>query len=160
MPATRMNRHSPDACDISQCVDRVGDHVHTRATMGPNGNEYFIRFNSLSYTNGSSPAEAFSAMFALAGMSGTFNGQSTAPLVGRRPTLPRRHLEHRPLACPPHLPALPPPSCLGRSRRYRHRRYCPLITVNIWFCRVFLVSTIGAQSTWFSLCFGFGGLVN
>ncbi|KAN0094527.1 hypothetical protein V8E55_002814 [Tylopilus felleus] len=59
-------------------------------TIGPNGNEYFIRFNSLSDTNGSSPAEAFSAMFTLAGMTGTFNstiqaeinGQSTAPIGG------------------------------------------------------------------------------
>jgi hypothetical protein len=63
------------------------------ATIGPNSNEYFIRVTSMSYMNPSSPQypeEAFSAMFTLAGMSGSFNssiqaeinGQSTAPIGG------------------------------------------------------------------------------
>ncbi|KAN0082845.1 hypothetical protein V8E55_008640 [Tylopilus felleus] len=46
------------------------------ATIGPNGSEYFTRFNSLSYTNDSSPTEAFSAMFTLGGMT-PIGGTST-----------------------------------------------------------------------------------
>lgn len=60
-------------------------------TIGPNGNEYFVRFTSLNLkdaTNTQYPAEAFSAKFTMAGMTGTFNstvqaeinGQSTAPI--------------------------------------------------------------------------------
>jgi len=63
-------------------------------TVGPNGADYFIRFESLSLKDATSPqypALAFSAKFALTGMSGTFNssvqaeinGQSTAPLAGQ-----------------------------------------------------------------------------
>ncbi|KAG6848599.1 hypothetical protein H0H93_015583 [Arthromyces matolae] len=63
------------------------------ATIGPNGNQYFIRFESLSFkdpNNAQYPAEAFSAKFTMSGMTGTFsqavidqiNGQSTAPLAG------------------------------------------------------------------------------
>ncbi|GJE86328.1 hypothetical protein PsYK624_024080 [Phanerochaete sordida] len=46
------------------------------ATIGPNGDVYFIRFESLGLkdaTNPQFPAEAFSAKFTLTGMSGTFN---------------------------------------------------------------------------------------
>ncbi|KAI9567698.1 hypothetical protein HD554DRAFT_931445 [Boletus coccyginus] len=59
--------------------------------IGPNSDEYFIRVTSEVYKNPSSPqyfAEAFSAKFTLAGMTGSFNatlqaqidGQSTAPI--------------------------------------------------------------------------------
>ncbi|KAF8128565.1 hypothetical protein EV363DRAFT_1339937 [Boletus edulis] len=62
-------------------------------TIGPNSSEYFIRVTSLSYMSPQTPQfpeEAFSAMFTLAGMTGTFNstiqaeinGQSTAPIGG------------------------------------------------------------------------------
>ncbi|THG99479.1 hypothetical protein EW026_g2865 [Hermanssonia centrifuga] len=62
-------------------------------SIGPNGNAYFIRFESLSLkdaTNPQFPAEAFSAKFTLTGMTGTFNqtvqaevdGASTAPIGG------------------------------------------------------------------------------
>lgn len=61
--------------------------------IGPNGNNYFIRFESLGLKDATSPqfpALAFSAKFTLAGMTGTFNssvqaqidGQSTAPIGG------------------------------------------------------------------------------
>jgi len=60
-------------------------------TIGPDGSDYFIRFQSLSLkdaTNAQYPAEAFSAKFTLTNMTGTFNstvqaeinGQSTAPI--------------------------------------------------------------------------------
>lgn len=60
-------------------------------TMGPDGGEYFVRFTSINLkdaTNSQFPAEAFSAKFAMTGMTGTFNstvqaeinGQSTAPI--------------------------------------------------------------------------------
>ncbi|KAF8958097.1 hypothetical protein BDZ97DRAFT_1706309 [Flammula alnicola] len=63
-------------------------------TIGPNSNEYFIRFESLSLKDATQPqfpALAFSAKFTLSGMSGTFsaavqsqiNGQSTAPLASQ-----------------------------------------------------------------------------
>jgi len=63
-------------------------------TIGPNSNEYFIRFESLSLKDATQPqfpALAFSAKFTLANMTGTFsaavqdqiNGQSTAPLAGQ-----------------------------------------------------------------------------
>jgi len=63
------------------------------ATIGPNGAEYFIRFESLSLmdaTNPSIPALAFSHIFPMTGMTGTFDaevqseidGQSTAPIGG------------------------------------------------------------------------------
>jgi len=63
------------------------------ATIGPNGNEYFIRFQSISLKDATQtqyPALAFSAKFTMAGMTGTFNatvqsqidGQSTAPIGG------------------------------------------------------------------------------
>jgi len=62
-------------------------------TIGSSGNEYFIRFQSISLkdsTNPLYPALAFSAKFSLSGMTGTFNstvqsqidGQSTAPIGG------------------------------------------------------------------------------
>ncbi|KAJ7777903.1 hypothetical protein DFH07DRAFT_950974 [Mycena maculata] len=62
-------------------------------TIGPNGAEYFIRFQSLSLmdaTNPIYPALAFSHIFTMSGMTGTFNatvqseidGQSTAPIGG------------------------------------------------------------------------------
>jgi hypothetical protein len=62
-------------------------------TIGPNGDEYFIRVQSLGLkdaTNPQYPALAFSAKFTMAGMTGTFNatvqaqidGQSTAPIGG------------------------------------------------------------------------------
>lgn len=58
-------------------------------TIGPNGNEYFIRIESLAGTNASIPYESFSAKFTLNNMSGNFSssvqaeiaGQSTAPLA-------------------------------------------------------------------------------
>jgi len=61
-------------------------------TIGPNSNEYFIRFESLSLKDATQPqfpALAFSAKFTLAGMTGTFSaavlsqiqGQTTAPLA-------------------------------------------------------------------------------
>lgn len=60
-------------------------------TIGPNSNEYFVRFTSINLkdaTNSQFPAEAFSAKFSMTGMTGTFNstvqaeinGQSTAPI--------------------------------------------------------------------------------
>ncbi|KAG1740496.1 uncharacterized protein EDB91DRAFT_352657 [Suillus paluster] len=60
-------------------------------TIGPNSNEYFVRFTSINLKDATSPqfpAEAFSAKFTMAGMTGTFNstvqaeinGQSTAPI--------------------------------------------------------------------------------
>jgi len=62
-------------------------------SIGPNGNEYFIRFQSISLMNANQsqyPALAFSAKFSMSGMTGTFNasvqseidGQSTAPIGG------------------------------------------------------------------------------
>jgi hypothetical protein len=59
--------------------------------IGPNGNNYFIRFESISGKNASTPFEAFSAQFTLKSMTGTFSssilaeiaGQSTAPLAGQ-----------------------------------------------------------------------------
>jgi len=61
--------------------------------MGPNSNEYFIRFQSLNAMDPADPqypALAFSSKFTLDGMTGTFSaaiqdeidGQSTAPLFG------------------------------------------------------------------------------
>jgi len=61
------------------------------ATIGPSGNNYFIRIQSISLkdaTNTMYPAQAFSAKFTMTGMTGTFNstvqaeinGQSTAPI--------------------------------------------------------------------------------
>jgi len=60
-------------------------------TIGPDSSEYFVRFTSINLkdaTNSQFPAEAFSAKFAMTGMTGTFNstvqaeinGQSTAPI--------------------------------------------------------------------------------
>ncbi|KAJ8579767.1 hypothetical protein M405DRAFT_834264 [Rhizopogon salebrosus TDB-379] len=60
-------------------------------TIGPDGSDYFVRFQSLSLkdaTNTQYPAQAFSAKFTMTGMTGTFNstvqaeinGQSTAPI--------------------------------------------------------------------------------
>ncbi|KIM41567.1 hypothetical protein M413DRAFT_445540 [Hebeloma cylindrosporum] len=62
------------------------------ASIGPNGNEYFIRFESLSLKDAAQPqfpALAFSAKFTLDSMTGVFSaailsqisGQSTAPLA-------------------------------------------------------------------------------
>lgn len=62
-------------------------------SIGPNGNEYFVRFQSVNLkdtTQPQFPALAFSAKFTMSGMSGTFNasvqseidGQSTAPIGG------------------------------------------------------------------------------
>jgi hypothetical protein len=62
-------------------------------TIGPDGDQYFVRFQSLSLkdaTNPQYPALAFSAKFTMSGMSGQFNatvqseidGQSTAPIGG------------------------------------------------------------------------------
>lgn len=60
-------------------------------SIGPNSNEYFVRFESISgkERNTSFPFMAFSAKFTLTGMTGEFNtsvreqiaGQSTAPLA-------------------------------------------------------------------------------
>jgi len=66
------------------------------ASIGPTGPEYFIRFESLNLkdaTDPSIPALAFSHVFTLSGMTGTFNatvqseidGQSTAPIGGSAP---------------------------------------------------------------------------
>ncbi|KAL0570645.1 hypothetical protein V5O48_011312 [Marasmius crinis-equi] len=63
------------------------------ASIGPNGNDYFIRVESLSLKdpkNPQFPALAFSAKFKLSGMTGKFSaeiqaqidGQSTAPIGG------------------------------------------------------------------------------
>jgi len=61
-------------------------------TIGPNSNNYFIRFESVSgKDNTSTPYEAFSAQFTLDSMTGSFSssvlaeiaGQSTAPLAGQ-----------------------------------------------------------------------------
>jgi len=63
------------------------------ATIGPNDDQYFIRFQSISLkdaTNPQYPALAFSAKFTMSNMSGQFNasvqaqidGQSTAPIGG------------------------------------------------------------------------------
>jgi hypothetical protein len=42
-------------------------------TVGENGKFYFIRFSSVSLKNGANPYLSFSAIFALDGMTGTFN---------------------------------------------------------------------------------------
>jgi hypothetical protein len=66
-------------------------------SIGPNGDEYFVRFQSLSLMDATQtqyPALAFSAKFTMAGMTGTFNasvqseinGQSTAPIGGTAAT--------------------------------------------------------------------------
>jgi len=60
-------------------------------TIGPDSNEYFIRFESLKGMNASTPYESFSAKFTLTNMTGNFSaivsaeiaGQSTAPLGGQ-----------------------------------------------------------------------------
>ncbi|KAF9078405.1 hypothetical protein BDP27DRAFT_1280961 [Rhodocollybia butyracea] len=63
------------------------------ASIGPNGQEYFIRIQSNTLTDSSNsgfPEMSFSALFTMAGMTGTFNasvsaevaGQSTAPIGG------------------------------------------------------------------------------
>ncbi|THV05735.1 hypothetical protein K435DRAFT_744669 [Dendrothele bispora CBS 962.96] len=63
------------------------------ASIGPNGDNYFIRVESLNLkdsANTAFPALAFSSRFTMSGMSGTFNatiqaqidGQSTAPIGG------------------------------------------------------------------------------
>ena len=63
------------------------------ASIGPNGQEYFIRIQSLTLTDNTTnayPEMAFSALFSMASMTGTFNssvsaeiaGQSTAPIGG------------------------------------------------------------------------------
>ncbi|OBZ66820.1 hypothetical protein A0H81_13319 [Grifola frondosa] len=52
--------------------------------MGENGAYYFIRFQSLSLkdaSNSAYPAEAFSAKFALTGMTGTFNSTVSAQIA-------------------------------------------------------------------------------
>jgi hypothetical protein len=65
------------------------------ASIGPNGQEYFIRFQSLSLKDSSgNPAESFSALFSLSGMKGAFAssvlleiaGQSTAPFANQSPS--------------------------------------------------------------------------
>jgi len=62
------------------------------ADIGPDGQEYFLRFQSLSLTDAKGqPVESFSALFTLTGMTGTFAssvqaeiaGQSTAPFAGQ-----------------------------------------------------------------------------
>jgi len=62
------------------------------ATICPNGNEYFIRFESLGLKDSAGfPVESFSALFTLTGMTGSFSssiqaeiaGQSTAPFAGQ-----------------------------------------------------------------------------
>ncbi|KAJ3716587.1 hypothetical protein EV361DRAFT_911312 [Lentinula raphanica] len=63
------------------------------ASIGPNGQEYFIRMESLTLKDANNtqyPEMAFSALFTMASMTGTFNssvsaeiaGQSTAPIGG------------------------------------------------------------------------------
>lgn len=65
-------------------------------TIGPNGNEYFIRIQSVSGKDSTgAPLQAFSAKFSLDNMSGTFNssvqaeisGQVTAPLAPQSSSL-------------------------------------------------------------------------
>lgn len=54
-------------------------------TIGPNGNFYFVRFTSataMDPNNSQFNAEAFSAKFALNGMSGTFNSTVQAEISG------------------------------------------------------------------------------
>ncbi|KAG5639761.1 hypothetical protein H0H81_000041 [Sphagnurus paluster] len=62
-------------------------------SIGPNSNEYFIRFESVNLKDAASPnypALSFSSKFTMNGMTGTFSqavlaqiqGQSTAPLAG------------------------------------------------------------------------------
>jgi len=66
-------------------------------TIGPNSNQYFIRFESISLkdpTTPTAPALAFSAKFAMTGMTGTFspdvqaqiNAASSAPVSGATTT--------------------------------------------------------------------------
>jgi len=55
------------------------------ATLGPNLNKYFIKFTSISYKNPTTPQypfEAFSAMFTLSGMTGTFNSSILSEIAG------------------------------------------------------------------------------
>jgi len=63
-----------------------------KADIGPDGQEYFIRIESLGFKDKSGNfVESFSALFTLTGMSGQFSpsviaeisGQSTAPLAGQ-----------------------------------------------------------------------------
>lgn len=53
-------------------------------SVGPNGNFYFVRFTSASFQDPTTlyPAEAFSAKFALTGMSGTLNSTVQAEISG------------------------------------------------------------------------------
>lgn len=75
-------------------ISTAGSVVFTPdPSIGPNGNEYFIRIESISLkdpTTPTAPALSFSAKFTMSGMTGTFspdvqaqiNGASTAPLGG------------------------------------------------------------------------------
>jgi len=54
-------------------------------TIGPDGSDYFIRFQSLTYTDPTEPAypyEQFSARFTLTDMTGTFNATVQAQING------------------------------------------------------------------------------
>lgn len=66
------------------------------ASIGPNGDNYFIRIESLNLKDSAAPqfpALSFSSRFTMSGMTGTFNatvqaqidGQSTAPIGGTTP---------------------------------------------------------------------------
>jgi len=67
-------------------VSKVATQAWTPdATVGPNFDNYFIRFTSNSLKDASQsqfPAEAFSAKFTLTGMTGTFNSTVQAEISG------------------------------------------------------------------------------
>ncbi|KAJ7058197.1 hypothetical protein C8F01DRAFT_1149915 [Mycena amicta] len=85
---------------ISESVDPSNPLSLTftvNATIGPNSDQYFIRFEALNTkdpNNAAIPLLAFSHQFTLSGMTGAFsaevqseiNGQSTAPIGGGAPT--------------------------------------------------------------------------
>jgi hypothetical protein len=89
---TRLQTISPSTdVSTSSSVDFTVD-----ATIGPNSDDYFVRFESIGLKDPAAPqfpALAFSAKFKMAGMTGTFNstvqaqidGQSTAPIGGSTP---------------------------------------------------------------------------
>jgi len=68
--------------DVSK---QTSQDFNINAALGPNFNSYFIRFTSLSLkdaTNSQFPYEAFSAKFALSGMSGSFSPSVQAQVNG------------------------------------------------------------------------------
>ncbi|KAF9559804.1 hypothetical protein CPC08DRAFT_708555 [Agrocybe pediades] len=74
--------------DVSQVNSIV---VTPDATIGPNSNEYFIRFESVSLKDAAQPqfpALAFSHKFSLSGMTGTFSDEVKAQIADKSAAAP------------------------------------------------------------------------